>query len=127
MNFGLDLLTVATGGACGALFRHLIASASYYLLPGSFPWATLISNLVGCFLMGLLIGSGQGEKYEAVRLGFGVGFLGSLTTFSTFSAETIKHAHDGHLMIVLVNIVANLSLCLLAVVLGIATAKRLLG
>ncbi|MEZ6094554.1 MAG: fluoride efflux transporter CrcB [Pirellulaceae bacterium] len=82
----LNWLLVGIGGAVGACFRYGI----YLSLnaEGRFPSATLIANCVGCFLIGLLFGCGWFQA-EPWRLLVGVGFLGALTTFSTFGFETI--------------------------------------
>ncbi len=125
MKIGFELLVISLGGACGALLRHFVTSSAAVLFKSSFPWGTLLTNIVGCFLIGLIIGGEHDQKSEAIRLGFGIGFLGSLTTFSTFSADTVKHAMDGNWAIAASNVAANLIVCLLAVAAGIAISKRL--
>lgn len=125
MKIGFDLLVISLGGACGALFRHFITSSATILFKGNFPWGILLTNIIGCLLIGLIIGGEHDQKSEAIRLGFGIGFLGSLTTFSTFSADTVKHALDGNWVIAGSNVAANLIICLLAVAVGIAISRRL--
>ena len=80
-------LAVGLGGVCGALVRHA-ASATVGRV-GDVPAATLAVNLTGCLLIGLAaeVFAQRGVRAE-VRLGVLVGFLGSLTTFSTFAAES---------------------------------------
>ena len=67
--------------------------SKHWLAP-DFPAGTLFANLIGCFLMGVLLGSDLGGKYPAAKLAIGFGFLGSLTTFSTFSAETMTQLNQ---------------------------------
>jgi len=86
---------------------------------------TLIANLVGCFLIGILIGSGKADTNHHLRLSFGVGFLGALTTFSTFGAETMHHAQHGAAWVAGLNVAVNLIGGLLAVFVGIALGQRL--
>jgi CrcB protein len=83
------LLLVMAGGALGAGARHLVGQAMLARLGPGFPWGTLIVNLAGGLLMGLLAGwlvrSGGSED---TRLFLAVGILGGFTTFSAFSLET---------------------------------------
>ena len=122
-----QILLVALGGALGAIGRFGINEILTAVFKLPFPLGTLVANVVGCFLIGVLIGSGIGETSRSARLGFGVGFLGALTTFSTFGAETIQHASDGRWSLAIGNVSANLTLGLAAVMLGIATGKRFFG
>ena len=128
MKLGIEILLVSLGGAIGAAMRFGISrAADIYLKSGTFPFGTLIANVPGCFLIGLLVGSGLGEKSESFRLWFGVGMLGALTTFSTFGAETIKCASENQWAAAIGNIAANLVVGLAAVLAGISIAKRFLS
>ncbi len=120
-----QILLVALGGALGAIGRFGINEILATVFKNPFPLGTLIANVTGCFLIGVLMGSGMSENSRSARLGFGVGFLGGLTTFSTFGAETIQHANDGQWSLAIGNVSANLILGLVAVMLGIATGKKL--
>ena len=84
-----SLFWVMVGGSAGAGSRYGIAILTKHWISPEFNIGTLIANLTGCFLIGLLIGSDLGAKFPAAKLAIGIGFLGSLTTFSTFSAETV--------------------------------------
>jgi CrcB protein len=81
---------VACGGALGAVARFGISGL--VKAPVGFPWATLGVNLLGSFLMGLLVGwlSKQSGGHEGLRLFIGVGLLGGFTTFSAFSMELFQ-------------------------------------
>ncbi len=125
MRTEIELLLIGIGGAIGAISRFGIAEMAKRFSAGPFPIGTLIANLAGCFLIGMLLGGGSSEENEPLRLGVGVGFLGALTTFSTFGAETIKNVQEGNWGIAIGNVSANLILGLACVVLGIVVAKKL--
>ncbi|NND49054.1 MAG: fluoride efflux transporter CrcB [Rhizobiales bacterium] len=83
------LLAVALGGALGAGSRHLVNMAALKYLGSSFPWGTLAVNVVGCFLMGVLV-EALALKFQAsqeARLFLATGILGGFTTFSAFSLD----------------------------------------
>ena len=122
-----ELLLVGCGGMFGAIARYGIALLATGWFQIRFPLGTLLANVLGCFLIGLLIGSGVGESNPKAKLFLGVGFLGSLTTFSTFSAETIQSTTNGFPVTSVANVVANLALGFIAVVIGIAIAKKVSG
>lgn len=124
MNF-FDSLLVGIGGFAGAICRYGIAQFSRFAWATSFPIGTLLANVAGCFLIGILIGSGRAESSQSLRLSFGVGFLGALTTFSTFGAETVSQAQSGSIGLAVLNIAANLIAGLLAVVVGIVVGQKL--
>ena len=120
-----QILAVALGGAMGALGRFGINRLVDVLFKNPFPLGTLVANVIGCFLIGVLIGSGKGETNEVAKMGLGIGFLGAFTTFSTFGAETIQHANDGQWALAVGNVSTNLIFGFAAVLLGIATGKKL--
>ena len=86
------VLAVALGGALGATLRYGVNQAVVVWLNWPLFWATLAVNVVGCFLMGLAFQyiNQQAQISEAMRLFITVGFLGALTTWSTFSMETVQ-------------------------------------
>ena len=121
------LLCVAAGGALGASGRYLVGIASGRLFGLDFPWGTLIVNVLGCLLFGLLVGW-WGERAaipEALRLGIFVGFLGSLTTFSTYGADTVQLGQSGALPAAFTNVVLHNGLGLVAVWIGFRAAAFL--
>ncbi len=125
MRTEIQILMIGIGGALGAISRFGIAEISKRFLPESLPFGTLFANLIGCFLIGLIIGSGHSEKSESIRLGFGIGFLGALTTFSTFGAETIGHVTEGNLLVAFGNVTINVLLGLVFVFLGIIAGRKM--
>ena len=122
-----DMMLVGCGGGLGAILRYSIAWASTRWLMVSYPVGTLIANVLGCFLIGLLIGTGKSDQSETARLALGVGFLGGLTTFSSFGAETIHHLHQGQYATAGIHVALNLALGLIAVAVGIALGKKVAG
>jgi CrcB protein len=125
MRTEIELLLIGLGGALGAMSRYSITALSNKVFAHTFPLGTLIANLLGCFLLGMILGSGHAEKSHPIRLGVGVGFLGALTTFSTFGAETMSHANEGNWTIAFGNVLANVVLGLLFVFLGMMAGKKL--
>ena len=125
MRTEFELLLIGLGGALGAISRFGIGELSKKAFSGSFPVGTLIANLTGCFLIGVLMGSGHAKKSDPIRLGFGVGFLGALTTFSTFGAETMNHFHEGNWPIAFTNVFANVVLGLVFVFLGMLAGREI--
>jgi len=120
---------IAMAGALGALCRWWISRAGYALLGGNFAWGTLIANVIGCFLLGFLMHFGLvSDKLSApARTALTVGFLGALTTFSTFSYETVCYVEDGNWIAAAVNVSVNLIIGLAATVGGLALARTLFG
>lgn len=121
-----DLLFVAAGGALGATARYLAARAAILLLPATFPWGTAIINVTGCLAMGLVAGlSSQGAIAPSARLFLATGILGGYTTFSAFGLEAQTLLGDGRTAAALAYMFGQLALGLLAVVIGLALARRL--
>jgi len=93
------MLFVAAGGAVGASARYLVGVASGRLLGFGFPWGTLTVNVLGCFLMGLLIEAMalRWTVSNELRAFLTVGMLGGFTTFSAFSADfTLLYERDAY-------------------------------
>ena len=92
----MTLLAVAAGGALGAVARYLLAVRLYGELGIGFPWGTLGVNALGCALLGVVLG--LVEERDAfspdVRTFLTVGFLGAMTTFSTFIYESRQYIRD---------------------------------
>jgi len=90
---GLAWVGVGAFGALGALVRVGVATAIAQRARGPFPLGTLVVNLSGGLLLGLLVGAEIGDELMFV---LGTGLLGAYTTFSTWMFETERLAQDGH-------------------------------
>lgn len=114
------VLVVGIGGFIGAALRYLVSIGCTKWFGGSFPLGTLLVNVVGGLLMGFLmeLGTNVFEMPENVRIFLTTGILGGLTTFSTFSFETISFLNEGEYLKGGLNIGLNLILALAAVSVG---------
>ena len=113
--------------AGGGLSRYYLSGWVYALLGRSFPYGTLVVNIIGAYLIGLImeLALRSTALSETLRLGLTVGLLGGLTTFSTFSYETFKLLEDGQFLLAAVNVLASVFICLLCTWLGIVTIRAL--
>lgn len=118
-----QLLLVALGGAIGSALRYLTALLLARHYTGSIPLATLAVNLVGCFLIGLLIGLCSYTSH--LRLLFITGFCGGFTTFSTFTAESYSMFREGAYGLALLYIAGSVLIGLLALWLGLSLSRLL--
>jgi CrcB protein len=121
----LVVVVVAVGGALGALARWALAEA----LPhdsGSLPWSTLLTNVVGCFLIGVLmvLVIERLPDRRLVRPFVGTGILGGFTTFSTYAVDTRGLLADGRVTVAAAYLAGTLVLGLLAVVVGLRLTER---
>jgi CrcB protein len=114
-------LAIALGGAIGATMRHGLNESMLHLFGRAFPFGTLLVNILGSFVIGLLYALVLNGHLAANpwRLFIGVGILGALTTFSTFSLDTVLLLQQGHLAKAVLNVLGNLVLCLTLTWLGI--------
>ena len=85
---------------------------------GNFPIGTFTANIIGSFLMGVLLGIFSSKTNETLRLLLTVGFLGGFTTFSSFSAETLTLIRDGQIFSALINIFASVGIGLAVCAVG---------
>lgn len=91
-----NVLMVAAGGALGAVLRYLMAGFVQRTTVSPFPWGTLAVNLTGCFIIGALWAWTQKADISTATVAFlFAGVLGSFTTFSTFSLETVDLVQAG--------------------------------
>lgn len=120
-------LYISLGAILGANARYLVGQWAAVQFGVTFPYGTLLVNVIGCFVIGLFYELGETRILitPELRLFVAVGFLGAFTTFSSFGNESINLLRSGDLLMGVVNIVGSNLLGLLAVVAGIALARTL--
>ncbi len=120
-------LSIAIGGAIGALLRYLVSGWAYVWLGEGFPWGTLSVNMIGSFLIGFLWRwFDQVAIAPNTRTLIFVGGLGAFTTFSTYGLESLNLLRDGQYKLGLLNILGSNVLGILFVFLGFVAARALL-
>lgn len=124
----LPYLLVGIGGFLGANARFLVAQAVVTLWPTRFPLGTLLINVSGSFLLGVLgsvIAQRLSPASDMFRLALGVGFLGAFTTFSTFELETHSLLEDGAWLTASAYVGVSVFVGLLAVRVGLVLGRQL--
>lgn len=122
------LLYVALGSALGGVSRYLLGGLIQRLLDTAFPAGTMLVNVSGSFLLGLIIRfaldtTALGPETRALLT---VGFCGGYTTFSTFSYETAAFLEDGEWTRAAVYVAASVALSIIGTVLGLAVARQII-
>lgn len=116
------------GAGIGGVLRYWVSNGIYFLLGKQFPYGTLIVNITGCFLMGLLFVisverfDGFASQFRALIL---IGLLGGYTTFSSYSIETINLFESGNWVSALINMLLSTTICVLAAWLGVIGGRNL--
>lgn len=120
-------LSIAAGGAAGALLRFWLSNGIHQLLGRDFPYGTLSVNVIGSFLMGLLyvLLFERMDVSVETRAFVMIGLLGAFTTFSTFSIETFNLLESGEPMKAALNVALSVILCILLCWFGILIGREL--
>lgn len=123
------LAWICLAGAVGTGTRYLIGVWASERWDAAFPYATLIVNLAGCLLLGLAMQASLAIASipPTVRLAITTGFLGGLTTYSTFNYETTKLLQDGGYRVGLVNLGVTVVGCFAAGIVGMMLGRRAFG
>ena len=122
-----ELLVVGAGGFLGAIARYGLSGFVQRQVRGDFPAGTLAVNLVGCLVIGLFMTLVKDRQLfdPQTRMFVTMGFLGSLTTFSTFGYETVELMRGDELRLALLNVLANVALGVIGVLIGRALGKAI--
>ncbi|MEU2778762.1 fluoride efflux transporter CrcB [Streptomyces sp. NPDC007162] len=122
----MNWLLVVLGAAVGAPLRYLTDRAVQTRHDSVFPWGTFVVNVTGCLILGLLTGAAAtGAASPHLQLLLGTGLCGALTTYSTFSYETLRLTETGAGLYAAANVVASLVAGLGAAFAGAAIAQAL--
>lgn len=114
----MTLLLIGLGGAFGALFRYLISQVTFSQ-NNRFPWATFIVNILGSFLLGIVVYYFKnGTLTPTLWYVLGIGFCGAFTTFSTFGVETITLIEQKRLFTALFYISSSIFISIFAFFIG---------
>ncbi|MGL5648339.1 MAG: fluoride efflux transporter CrcB [Clostridium sp.] len=121
------VLLVGCGGFIGAGLRYIISLGATRALGTHFPYGTLIANILGAIIIGFVMKLSLESAMISpnMRLFLTTGMMGGLTTFSTFSYETIGLLSSGEIGVGALNIGVNVGLSLIGVVIGMAIARLL--
>ena len=118
------ILVIASAGALGAVARYALSGVVHRLFGASFPYGTLVVNMAGCFIFGLVWALAQGRVLMTGdnRTAILIGFVGAFTTFSSFIYESFSLLRGGQVLLFALNIVGQNAAGILFLVLGIAVA-----
>ena len=122
----LSILMVGIGGFVGSCSRYML-TIMFEKSNAEFPFGTLMSNVIAALLIGFIIGMERQSPVLShnVKLFLTTGLLGGLSTFSTFSMETVYYFENGKFILAAGNILLNLGLCLVCVCIGLAVSRLL--
>ena len=123
-RFMKQFLLVFIGGGLGNVFKFFLSKISFFNY-SKFPIPTLLSNTVGCFILGLVLGYAIKNEHlnSPQTILLAAGFCGGLTTFSTFAYENISLIKNGDISQVLIYTLLSLFLGFIAIILGLELSK----
>lgn len=122
-----QLVYIALFGALGCLSRYFLSGWAYQLFGRGFPYGTLAVNVIGAFLIGLVMEFSIRSALipPILRIALTIGFLGGFTTFSTFSFETFRLLEEGAFVIAFFNVMVSVVSCLACTWVGIVVARAM--
>jgi len=121
------IFSIGLGGFLGAVGRFIISGWIQRVVGASFPYGTLVVNILGSFMIGFLVLYFEHNLSANYRAFAVTGLLGALTTFSTFSMETVHMLQESLYQRVFFNISLNIILCIVATVLGMIIFRKIYG
>ena len=113
----MNWLAVAIGGALGSVARYALSSWIFDITSHKFPYATLIVNVAGSFVMGILfvVVVERAALPAEMRSLLMIGFIGAFTTFSAFSLDALGLWQNGHVLMLVIYMITTVILCLVAI------------
>lgn len=122
-------LWICLGGAAGTGARYLLSGWLLRAAGPGLPWGTLAVNVIGSFLLGLImqVSLTTGLISPTLRLGLTTGVMGGFTTYSTFNYETLQYLQQNEWLAAFTNVAATLLVCLAAGALGVLGGRLLAG
>lgn len=119
------IILVGLGGGLGSILRYLTSVAINKYFQTNFPFATFTVNIIGCLIIGIIIGIFDRQQITNPDFKFLLvtGFCGGYTTFSTFSAENLNLLQSGNYLTAFLYITLSIFICLFAVWLGLLLTK----
>lgn len=123
------LLLIGLGGALGTMARYLIGIGASRAFGSALPYGTLLVNALGCFLIAIVAYAAfvAGALSPTMRLAISTGFLGGLTTYSSFNLETTELLRERAFSLAVLNVGLTVGGCFAAGLLGLALAQRVFG
>lgn len=127
METAIKILSVAAGGALGAVARYLVNLSPLAGATGNFPLPTFVINVVGSFLIGFVVIAFADRAHigENISIAIVVGFIGAFTTFSTFEMEIYSLARDRHFVTAFAYLVLSVVLGFAGLLAGVALGRRI--
>ena len=121
-----NILLIFVGGGLGSVCRYLISQIAYFK-KFNFPYPTLVTNLIGCLLIGLALGWSikNSNANSSLIIMFTIGFCGGFTTFSSFSQESLVLINNSHYNYLFFYVLSSVLIGILSVFIGLKISKYL--
>ena len=123
----MRIIWIGVAGFLGAVSRYCLDGVVTGVTGAGFPWGTLVVNVSGCFLIGLLttVLTDRLLPHPDLRVAVTIGFIGAYTTFSTFAYESLRQLEDGAVALATANIIGSVVLGVAAAWVGVVAGRAL--